>query len=145
MKRNMQNIPNLTLRRMHIPKSLYTVHSVHMNILLIRLTTRLNLLRTTPHAILSTLRHLVIEAILLLEGGRGCRASGGRGAGLGGVFGSGGSSPPRSSTDPSGSGNEAHEVLGIVGDVICEAETDFLSVGEVAVELVGEGVVKAIA
>lgn len=29
--------------------------------------------------------------------------------------------------------------------MICEAETDFFGVGEVAVELVGEGVVKAIA
>lgn len=120
-----------------------------MDILLERLTTRLDLLRTTPHPILAALRHLGIKALLLLVGGRRRgRASGARGSRLrrrGRIFGRIGCCSSRRPSCTSRRCNEAHKVFGIVGDVVCEPDTDFLGVGEVAVQLVRESVVEAIA
>lgn len=59
---------------MHIPERLNPIHSIHLYILLKRLATGLNLLRTTPNAILATFSHLVIEASFLILVGRIWRA-----------------------------------------------------------------------
>jgi len=116
---------------MHIPERLNPIHSIHLYILLKRLTTRLNLLRTTPNAILATLSHLVIETLFLILVGRVWRAWR-AGTGMGGIFAHCGSSP-RGSTHFTDSGGEVDKVFGVAGDVVCETEADFFAVGEVAV------------
>lgn len=134
---------------MHIPKRLHAVHRVHMHVSLVRLATRLDLLRTTPHSVLAALCHLGIKALLLVVAGRRRdRASGARGARLRRgrcVFGRTSCCAPGSPSNTPSRGNKAHEVFGVAGDVIGEPDTDFLGVGEVPVQLVGEGVVEAIA
>ena len=129
---------------MHVPKSLYTIHGVYVNILLERLTTRLYLLCTTPDSSPSTLSHLTIEALFFILTGRRYRAVRGRGAGLGGVFGGGGSSSFWGSTRSTSSSYETQKVFRVAGYVICEADTDFLGVTEVAIQLIGESVVETI-
>lgn len=39
---------------------------------------------------------------------------------------------------------ETHKVFRVVGYVICETDTDFLGVAEVAIQLIGESVVETI-
>ena len=141
----MQDLPLLTIWSMHVPKSLYTIHGVHVNIFLERLTTRLYLLRTTPNPSPPALSHLAIKTLFFILAGRRYRAGRGGGAGLGGVFGSGGSSSSRGSTRSTSGSYETHKVFRVVGYVICETDTDFLGVAEVTIQLIGESVVETIA
>lgn len=141
----MQDPPLLAIWSMDVAKNLSTVHGVYVNVFLERLTTRLYLLRTTPHPSPSALSHLAIETLLFILAGRRYRAGRGRGAGLGGVFGSGGSSSSRGSTRPTSGSYETHKVFRVVGYVICETDTDFLGVAEVTIQLIGESVVETIA
>lgn len=140
----MQDLPLLTIWSMDIAKNLYTVHGVYVNVFLERLTTRLYLLRTSPNPSPSTLSHLAIEALLFILAGRRYRAGRGGGAGLGGVFGSRGSSSSRGSTRSTSGSYETHKVFRVVGYVICETDTDFLGVAEVAIQLIGKSVVETI-
>lgn len=129
------------IRRVHITKMLNAVRCVDVHIKQEGLTEGLNFFSSSPDATLPALCHLAVEALFVVLRRRSVGGSGR----TGGVSDSGRSSPSRSSTFTTSGSDEGHEVILVCIHMIRKTGTNLLSVVEVTVDLVGQGVIETIA
>lgn len=123
------------VRGVYVTKVLNAIHCVNIHIQLKGLTEGLDLFGPSPDPILPTACHLGIETLFVdlhRRRIRACRRRGGRG-----VFDGRCCSSPGGPSLSTNCCYKAHKVILVCGDVICKTGTDFLAMGEIAVNLIG--------
>jgi len=134
---DVDHLPFLVLRCIHIPEVLDARLHVNPDVPLVGLAEGLNFFGPSPDAVLSRLRYPALELLpLVLNGDR--RTNIGRRH-----FGSGGPSwRPALSAHRC---REIYEVILISCHVVCQAGADLLEMAPISVQLVGQGIIEAVA
>ena len=134
----MHHISRLIRRSIDVTKHLHTIHGVDIDIDLEKLAESLQMLGTTPFAILAGACHHFFEAPLLVLQGRS--RHGGRTRRIHGRRGSFRPAPLTTFGD-----DKLHEIVLVASDVVGQKLAERVGMGEVGIQLVGQGIVQAIA
>jgi hypothetical protein len=138
VKGNVNHIAVFIIRGIHISESLNTIHGIDINVYTIDLAECLQVLRATPLAILPSGSHHFYEAVFFVLFGRDCTIHGTSSI-------CGDSCPLGTTTLATMSHDKLHEIGLIFGHVVGENVANLVTMMEIAVQLVGQRIIKTIA